>query len=135
MPTSRRPTRVVVVGAGIAGLAAARALREQHVDVVVVEARKRVGGRVWTEAGVDLGAHWIHGTEGNPITTFAREKGLQTQYVGGDSTYTGGWDPLLLCNSDGHVLTHEEKQQGLLFVDETRDALEALRRQIAATGA
>jgi monoamine oxidase len=84
---SRRPSRVVVIGAGIAGLAAANALRDQLVDVVVVEARDRVGGRIWTVDGVDLGAHWIHGTEGNPVTTIARERNLSTLYVGGDSTY------------------------------------------------
>ena len=123
LPTSRRPTRVIVIGAGIAGLAAARALREHHVDVSVVEARDRVGGRVWTNGGIDLGAHWIHGTEGNPVTTFAHEHGLQTLYVGGDSTYTGGWHPILLFGADGRSLSQEDKQEGLLFVDEVRDQL------------
>jgi monoamine oxidase len=40
--------RVVVIGAGLAGLAAAEALRREGVDVVVLEARNRVGGRVWS---------------------------------------------------------------------------------------
>ncbi|HXV32438.1 MAG TPA: NAD(P)/FAD-dependent oxidoreductase [Gaiellaceae bacterium] len=40
--------RVVVIGAGLAGLAAADALRREGADVVVVEARDRVGGRVWS---------------------------------------------------------------------------------------
>jgi monoamine oxidase len=134
IPTSRRPTRVIVVGAGVAGLAAARALREHFVDVSVVEARDRVGGRVWTQDDVDLGAHWIHGTEGNPVATYALEHGLPTLYVGGDSTYTGGWHPLALFGPDGHSLSNEEKQEGLLFVDEVRDTLESLRREIAASG-
>ncbi len=134
IPTSRRPTRAIVIGAGIAGLTAARALRDHHVDVVVVEARSRVGGRVWTEQGIDLGAHWIHGTEGNPVAAFAHEHGLQTLYVGGDSTYTGGWHPLSLFGPDGRSLSSEEKLEGLLFVDEVRDLIEALRREIAASG-
>src|SRR5436190_21972853 len=75
-PTSRRPTSVVVVGAGVAGLGAARALRDFGVPVVVVEARDRVGGRVWTDRGGDLGAHWIRGTEGKPVTRLARLHGL-----------------------------------------------------------
>jgi monoamine oxidase len=40
--------KVAVIGAGLAGLAAADALRRRRVDVVVVEARGRVGGRVWS---------------------------------------------------------------------------------------
>lgn len=55
---------VVVVGAGLAGLAAARALVDRDVEVAVVEARERVGGRVWSatldnRAVVELGAEWI----------------------------------------------------------------------------
>ena len=72
---------VVVIGAGIAGLAAARRLRERGVgSVVVLEARRRVGGRVHTEhvdeVSYDMGASWIHGVEGNPISALAERLGL-----------------------------------------------------------
>ena len=56
---------VVVLGAGLAGLSAARDLTEAKLDVVVLEARDRVGGRTYTvpfeAAGccVDLGAEWV----------------------------------------------------------------------------
>lgn len=73
--------RVVVIGAGVAGLAAARRLRERGVEsVVVLEARTRVGGRVHTErrdgVAYDMGASWIHGLDGNPITALAQRLGL-----------------------------------------------------------
>jgi choline dehydrogenase-like flavoprotein len=93
--TTMRPAiggrRILVVGAGIAGLGAARALHDLGYEVEVVEARERLGGRIWTVDRIDYGAHWIHGTEGNPITQLARMLELPTLFVGGDSTYTGGW--------------------------------------------
>ena len=67
--------RVIVVGAGAAGLAAAHELSGSGHDVLVVEARERIGGRVHTRtlggAPVDLGASWIHGIDGNPLTELA----------------------------------------------------------------
>ena len=66
---------VVVVGAGAAGVAAARALVDEGFEVIVLEARDRVGGRVWTDqvGGItaDLGASWIHGVDGNPLSALA----------------------------------------------------------------
>ena len=58
---------VVVIGAGAAGLAAARALHEAGIDVEVLEARDRIGGRVFTitpphvTRPIELGAEFIHG--------------------------------------------------------------------------
>ncbi|MDV3135784.1 MULTISPECIES: flavin monoamine oxidase family protein [Mycobacterium] len=68
--------RIVVIGAGMAGLAAARRLADAGMDVTVLEARDRLGGRTWTDTTtlgvpIDLGAAWIHGPEGNPITELA----------------------------------------------------------------
>ena len=72
--------RVVVVGAGIAGLTAANALAHAGVPCVVVEARDRVGGRLHTTnlAGhpVDMGGSWIHHPIGNPLRAFADQVGI-----------------------------------------------------------
>lgn len=78
-------TGVVVVGAGMAGLASARTLAEHGVDTVLVEARDRLGGRTHTDRSlgvdVDLGAAWLHGPTGNPLTPVLGDAG-----VGGEFT-------------------------------------------------
>ncbi|RKP06855.1 amine oxidase [Thamnocephalis sphaerospora] len=72
MTTSVR--RVIIIGAGAAGLAAARRLREHGIIPIVLEARDRVGGRVhsvpFPDKGcmLNLGASIVHGAEGNPLT-------------------------------------------------------------------
>ena len=69
--------RVVVVGAGIAGLAAASRLRRAGIACVVLEARDRIGGRLHTVdlsgVPVDLGGSWIHHPIGNPISALCDE--------------------------------------------------------------
>ena len=73
---------VLVLGAGMAGLGAARVLADAGVRVTVIEARDRIGGRthtshLWPDLPVDMGASWVHGTKGNPLTVLAATLGLQ----------------------------------------------------------
>lgn len=87
-------TDVVVIGAGAAGLAAARRLAERSIRVIVLEGRDRVGGRVrWETVGTvgepaELGAEFIHGTA--PETSaLLHEAGLSKVETGDNSwTYT-----------------------------------------------
>jgi monoamine oxidase len=72
---------VIVVGAGPAGLAASIALENSGLNVALLEARDRVGGRTHTvslgdHAGVDVGAHWLHASRVNPLVREARKLGI-----------------------------------------------------------
>ena len=82
--------RIVVIGAGVSGLSAAKMLAGYGHTVVVLEARTRIGGRIatsslWADTPVDLGAAWIHGPEGNPITTIAKALGAPMATTVSDS--------------------------------------------------
>jgi monoamine oxidase len=103
----RERGKVLVVGAGMAGLAAARELEARGVDAIVLEARSRVGGRVWTdrsrpEAPLDLGASWIQGSRGNPLTELARKQGVKTARPG---------DEIALYDASGNRLSKLQKKQ------------------------
>jgi len=75
------PKRAIVVGAGIAGAAAARTLMDAGVSVTVMEARDRIGGRIFSDTRwgtpVEMGAAWIHGTTGNPLVPQAQAAHLR----------------------------------------------------------
>ncbi len=77
-PADRARSGVVVVGAGMAGITAARGIQRAGHRVQVLEVRDRVGGRIhswrgWPDTTLDLGASWIHGyAAGNPVTPLAR---------------------------------------------------------------
>ena len=96
---------VVVVGAGAAGLAAAKRLVELGRTVRVVEARSRLGGRVHTDnrLGIpfDAGAQYIHWAERNPWTAIAAASGLRTE------ADAGGNPPQIYAN--GVVLPDGER--------------------------
>ena len=86
----------LVVGAGMAGLAAADRLAKGGESVTVVEGRDRTGGRIhsvrdWEGTVLDTGASWMHGDETNPLSALVRETGVRTS-VFNRSTETA-YDP------------------------------------------
>lgn len=103
---AKTDARVVVIGAGLSGLSAARDLKARGATVIVVEARDRIGGRIWTsrawpDMAMDLGASWIHGRDGNPLTPLAdaaKAKRRVTRYAS-SATYDENGRPLDLTAS------------------------------------
>ncbi|GAA2865030.1 flavin monoamine oxidase family protein [Microbacterium arabinogalactanolyticum] len=85
---------VVIIGAGAAGLTAANELRRAGLSVAVLEARDRVGGRLWTDvidgAMLELGGQWISPDQ-DALKQTVEELGLETfsRYREGDSVYVG----------------------------------------------
>lgn len=79
-PAAAADYDIAVIGAGLAGLSAARRLRELGRSVVVLEARDRIGGRALTDraslnTAIDLGAGWLHSADENPFVPVLHDMG------------------------------------------------------------
>ncbi|KDP30478.1 hypothetical protein JCGZ_16157 [Jatropha curcas] len=92
IPNEFTKSKVIIIGAGLAGLAAARQLMRFGFKVTVLEGRKRAGGRVYTKkmeggggnkvtASADLGGTVLTGTLGNPLGILARQLGQSLHKV------------------------------------------------------
>ena len=105
---SERITEVVVIGAGVAGLACAQALCAAGLRVTILEARSRIGGRIWTvhpyltKAPVEMGAEFIHGLP-QEVWQIVERAGLQTHELTGNrwrleqarlAPMSGSWDAI-----------------------------------------
>ena len=74
---------VIIIGAGIAGITAARSLKKSGIPFTVVEARNRIGGRAYTETSTfgipyDHGCAWLHSADKNPLTKLIKSIGFDT---------------------------------------------------------
>lgn len=83
--STKKTGKVIIIGAGIAGLAAAQQLQRFGMDVVILEARDRVGGRISTFRKTpwiaDLGAMVITGLGGNPMAFLAKQINMQLSRI------------------------------------------------------
>jgi len=122
---------VVVVGAGVAGLAAARKLAAEGRDVVVVEARERVGGRLWnTEIGGEaneLGGEWIAPYQSR-IQALLAELGIELfpAYRDGDDVYVDESGRSRRHSADEHGLSSAEERA----LEEGDARLDALAKEL-----
>lgn len=116
--------RVAVIGAGVAGLAAAHALSQKGVAVTVLEGRDRIGGRVhtsraWPGLPMELGASWIHGLRRNPLRALARELG--------SPLFETDYDDKSLFAADGRRLSAGEQRALYRGLDRALDESYSLR--------
>ncbi|KAK4484318.1 hypothetical protein RD792_006897, partial [Penstemon davidsonii] len=105
---------VIVIGSGFAGIAAARALHDASFQVIVLESRDRIGGRVHTDYSfgfpVDLGASWLHGVcKENPLAPVIGRLGLPLYRTSGDNSvlYDHDLESYALFDMDGNQVPQE----------------------------
>ena len=81
--------KVIIIGAGTSGLAAAKYFKDKGINSIVLEAQGKIGGRLKTDRSLgiafDEGASWIHGPKGNPITSIADKAGANTFLTSDDN--------------------------------------------------
>ncbi|KAK2021865.1 flavin-containing amine oxidoreductase [Colletotrichum zoysiae] len=131
LPDAEESVDVIVIGAGLAGLSAARDVLKSGLSCVVLEARDRVGGKTWSEplqhgqpGVVDLGAAWINDTNQSRVYALAKEYGAE----------------LIEQNTNGNVVLQDFDGKcspfpygELPFFDEaTRKALAGIRDMVEA---
>lgn len=106
-PAAASDADIVVIGAGAAGIAAARTLREAGRKPIVLEARRRIGGRAFTDASLgpayDAGAMFIHWAERNPWVQIARDLGI--------ATAAESWGSGFKVFTDGRPMADEDRRR------------------------
>jgi monoamine oxidase len=121
----------VVIGAGAAGLAAARRLAGRSLQVILLEARDRIGGRVWsrniapTRAPAELGAEFIHGSAKQTMALL-REAGIASAAADGEAWMCG--DDGALQRDDKDFSLASQALEGAHFLATDESAEEFLRR-------
>ncbi|KAG0482738.1 hypothetical protein HPP92_010822 [Vanilla planifolia] len=105
---------VIVIGAGFAGIAAARALKNASFKVVVLESRERIGGRVHTDYSfgfpIDMGASWLHGVcNENPLAPLIGRLGLPLYRTSNDNSvlFDHDLESYALFDTDGRQVPQE----------------------------
>ncbi|MCU4412787.1 FAD-dependent oxidoreductase [Acinetobacter sp. WU_MDCI_Axc73] len=115
---------ILIIGAGIAGIACAQKLQENGEKVVILEARSRIGGRIESKKidsdFFDLGASWIHGIDHNPIWEITQKNHIETTIFNYDhSTY---------FHENGQLFSDKEVQEFEFYIDKIENLLSQTRQ-------
>lgn len=110
---SSKPS-VIVIGSGISGIAAAHVLNNADFEVVLLESRDRIGGRIHTDYSfgcpVDMGASWLHGVcNENPLAPLIRHLGLALYRTSGDNSvlYDHDLESYMLFDKEGQQVPQQ----------------------------
>lgn len=110
---SSKPS-VIVIGSGISGISAAHLLNNADFEVVLLESRDRIGGRIHTDYSfgcpVDMGASWLHGVcNENPLAPLIRRLGLPLYRTSGDNSvlYDHDLESYMLYDKEGHQVPQQ----------------------------
>ena len=103
---SPKKYKVIIIGAGISGLSAAKIMKENNIPFLVLEGRNRIGGRLYTVypwgVGLDLGATWIHCINQNPIAEMVSRLKLETVPTAyNDNILSAKFKSFTLYDADG----------------------------------
>ena len=115
---------IVIIGAGAAGLAAARRLQDKGASFRLLEAKPQIGGRVVTDsvtlgAPVDLGAHWLHSPALNPLTPLVDRYLFHVKQGAEDFRVARG----------GTILSGAEHDECFAYVEDCFEKIAAHRRR------
>lgn len=110
---------ILIIGAGIAGIACAKKLQENGKKVIVLEAKSSIGGRINSKKIdsdiFDLGASWIHGIDDNPIWAITQENDIETTIFNyNNSQY---------FHKNGTLFSEKEVQEFEFYIDKIEEML------------
>lgn len=110
---------ILIIGAGIAGIACAKKLQENGQKVIVLEAKSSIGGRINSrkiDSDVfDLGASWIHGIDDNPIWAITQENSIDTTIF--------NYDNSRYFHENGQLFSEKESQEFEFYIDKIEKSL------------